>query len=255
MNSNRVYHLEPQLAENRRFWAGWSGSDPDADLAIYRAGIPHQIFNGVLRVRQWSLDEAVAETKRQLAGLPWVWWVGEDSDAGVADRLRGMGAEQTSSMPVMAADLAQTAQRTPLPDGLTIVHVSERSTMPDFVSAYATSFALPADSIDMLIEHELKDIAGGRKIVRLAAVLDQRMVGTAMITLGPAVAGLFCVKTDPAHRRRGIGNALTLAALHIAREAGQSIVTLQATPAGKPLYERLGFTTVSHYRLFTFPAG
>lgn len=47
--------------------------------------------------------------------------------------------------------------------------------------------------------------------------------------------------------------ALTLDALRIAREAGRRVVTLQASSQGEPVYRRIGFETVSRYRLFTLP--
>ncbi|TFV29680.1 GNAT family N-acetyltransferase [Streptomyces sp. T1317-0309] len=57
-----------------------------------------------------------------------------------------------------------------------------------------------------------------------------------------------------AHRRRGIGGALTAAALQVGRERGMRLAALVASPAGEPLYRRFGFTTVSEYRIFTVPA-
>src|SRR5262245_12065142 len=46
----------------------------------------------------------------------------------------------------------------------------------------------------------------------------------------------------PDFRRRGAGSALMHAALEYARGLGVATVKLDATPAGRPLYEALGFT-------------
>ncbi len=49
------------------------------------------------------------------------------------------------------------------------------------------------------------------------------------------------VATPPAHRGRGIASWLMQRALEQARDAGKTTASLQATRAGAPLYERLGF--------------
>lgn len=73
-----------------------------------------------------------------------------------------------------------------------------------------------------------------------------------MVSLSADVAALYCIATDGEYRRRGVATALTLEALRVAREAGLDVATLQASAAGRPVYEHIGFTTVSHYRLFQF---
>ncbi|GAB3934211.1 hypothetical protein GCM10027614_06820 [Micromonospora vulcania] len=105
-----------------------------------------------------------------------------------------------------------------------------------------------------MVERELDYLAREPEVVRLAGIVDGRTVATATVSLNSDVAGVFCVATDSGHRRRGIGTALTVAALRLARMAGHRVATLQASGAGRPVYERIGFETVSHYRLFRFPS-
>jgi GNAT superfamily N-acetyltransferase len=244
-----IHDLEPQLTANRRFWTGWADADPDVELPIYRSDLPHPLFNGVMRVRDVPLDEAVAEARRQLTGSSWSWWVGDDSDEGVADYLLAHGARQTTHMPIMAADLTKVADL-PVPDGLTIRHVTDRPGMRDLVTAYVGPLGIPVDGLDKLIEAELDYLSRDQEVIHLAGVLDGRTVGTAVVSLGAEVAALYCIATDGDYRRRGIATALTLEALWFAREAGLEVATLQASALGQPVYERIGFTTVSHYRLF-----
>jgi GNAT superfamily N-acetyltransferase len=91
-------------------------------------------------------------------------------------------------------------------------------------------------------------------VVRLAAVLDGRIVGTTVVIAAHGVAGIFLVHVAETHRRRGVGGTLTAAALRVGRERGMSFAALAASPAGEPLYRRFGFAAVSEYRLFTLPA-
>jgi GNAT superfamily N-acetyltransferase len=70
-----------------------------------------------------------------------------------------------------------------------------------------------------------------------------RLIGTVTTTTyGRELAWIGMMIVDPAFRRRGIGEALMRRALDHLDGLGVPTVKLDATPAGKPLYERLGFT-------------
>ncbi len=90
--------------------------------------------------------------------------------------------------------------------------------------------------------------ADWRRLLRLApagcfaARVAGRLVGTVTTTIydrGLAWIGMMIV--HPSARGRGIGLALMTRALEHLDAAGVSCVKLDATPAGQPLYERLGF--------------
>jgi ribosomal protein S18 acetylase RimI-like enzyme len=65
----------------------------------------------------------------------------------------------------------------------------------------------------------------------------------AAIDLGSDVSVQW-VATDPDHRRRGLGTRVMRRLLADARGRGARTASLQASPDGLPLYERLGFTRV-----------
>jgi GNAT superfamily N-acetyltransferase len=70
-----------------------------------------------------------------------------------------------------------------------------------------------------------------------------RLIGTVTTTTyGGAVAWIGMMIVQPDFRRRGVGAALMRAALDYARGLGVATLKLDATPAGRPLYEALGFT-------------
>ncbi len=54
-------------------------------------------------------------------------------------------------------------------------------------------------------------------------------------------AFLINIYTRPAYRRQGIGMEILDRLVQAAREAGAGLVTLEATAAGRPLYEKYGF--------------
>jgi ribosomal protein S18 acetylase RimI-like enzyme len=83
--------------------------------------------------------------------------------------------------------------------------------------------------------------------------LDGSPVATATVFLGAGVAGLYFVMTVPEIRRRGIGAAITYGAL---RDASAEYAVLGASPAGRSVYERLGFREYCTIELYEWaPTG
>lgn len=71
---------------------------------------------------------------------------------------------------------------------------------------------------------------------------DGQVVGTTAVTsYGARIAWVGMVLVDEAHRRQGIGQALLTQALAYLAARGVQTVALDSTPAGQPLYARLGF--------------
>jgi GNAT superfamily N-acetyltransferase len=79
------------------------------------------------------------------------------------------------------------------------------------------------------------------------------IVGTGVTTVNGPVAWIGTIWVDPAWRGRGIGKALTQATIDAAEAAGCRALVLVATNAGRPLYERFGFTVQTNYRIVEAP--
>ncbi|MGI5215883.1 GNAT family N-acetyltransferase [Plantactinospora sp. CA-290183] len=241
--------LDLLLAAHRAYLLGWDvGRSASPDLVTYRSDLPHAPLNGVLRVTGHAVPDALAEARHRLDGVPRIWWVGPDSDAETAEALLTLGAVQVAQMPIMAALIDQVAT-TPVPAGL---HLAEATDLPEFVAAYARVSGIAPDSVPAVVDREQAFAADGT-VIRLAGRLDDgRIVGTATAWLSHGLLTLYFVGTQPEHRRRGIGSALTRAALDLARHRGVRTVALTASAAGEPLYHGLGFRTVASFRLLSF---
>jgi GNAT superfamily N-acetyltransferase len=204
-----------------------------------------------MRLRSVSAaGQAVAAAREALTGLPWWWWVGPDSPEATADELRRPGGGQLAVLSVMVRSLDGPAAPVG-PDvgpGLRVEVVGDEDRLAELVRTYRTSMkiALPLEAELVRLESRREDHTD---IVRLAVVLDDRVVGTTAVITAHGVAGIFLVHVAEEHRRRGIGAALTAAALGCGRRRGMHTAALVASPAGEPLYRRLGFTTSCEYRL------
>jgi hypothetical protein len=77
--------------------------------------------------------------------------------------------------------------------------------------------------------------------------VDGRPVSSALAYRSDGVVGIFCVATATDARRRGYGAAATWAA---ALSDPSLPAVLQASPDGLPVYERMGFVTISTFTLW-----
>ena len=83
--------------------------------------------------------------------------------------------------------------------------------------------------------------------------LDKEPVATSLVIADGAVAGIYWVATREGWRRRGLGEALTWAAVRGGAERGCTVASLQASELGRPVYERMGFRLVVEYAHFLAP--
>lgn len=72
---------------------------------------------------------------------------------------------------------------------------------------------------------------------------------------GLELAYIMSIYTAPAWRRRGVGRAITLALVEIARSRGHQLVSLHASDSGRELYATLGFEEGREMRLVLPPHG
>jgi GNAT superfamily N-acetyltransferase len=106
---------------------------------------------------------------------------------------------------------------------------------------------LPWDGAGIAVVHRTLASERPRRVWHLAAWRDGEPVGhaTVNVTTGRlGVAGIYDMGVAERERRRGVGSALTAAALELGRERGCELVTLNATAEGELLYRQLAFRSV-----------
>ena len=81
----------------------------------------------------------------------------------------------------------------------------------------------------------------------LVGTIDGRVVATGLATVSLPVGWIGAIVVAAEERRRGLGRAMTEEICARLRAAGCATLSLEATDAGRPLYERMGFRLVTHY--------
>ncbi len=209
-----------------------------------------------------DVDVAIAEAIGLFGRSPFLWWLGPtDTPADLDERLRAHRVVFLDEIPGMAMDLAELAPaaENPSPAELEIVPVLDREQLAAFHSVLTRGF--PEDFEDAgatatimagtaSVAGEIGYLEPHGPPTRWLGSVDGRPVATARLHTAAGVAGIYTVITVEDARRRGYGEAMTRVALHAARDAGLRIATLQASDAGRGIYERIGFREVCRFRLF-----
>lgn len=231
---------------------------PADDALVILSEIDHPLCNGVVSPR---LDPAraagrVDELLELLDGHGrlYQWWIGPlSASSAVEGRLLERGLER-SEEPGMHLDLARV-DLAPAPTDAEITSITagattERTTATELIGE---AFGV-APALVPLFEDVLFSVDGVRLEVVLARV-EGRPVGTGAVAIDGRVAGLYNIAVTEGARNGGIGRALTLHLLALARAHGCTDAVLHASELGLPVYERIGFETVTVVRSYTRPSG
>jgi GNAT superfamily N-acetyltransferase len=86
----------------------------------------------------------------------------------------------------------------------------------------------------------------------LVGYVERLPVATATLFFTGETVGLYFVATAPAWRRRGLGAAITAAALEMARQREAHWAVLFASSMGYSVYRRVGFSDLANVGIYTW---
>jgi len=197
------------------------------------------------RFSREDADRRVGEilTHFVLRGLPLSWHVGPSTGPReLGTLLIDRGLTRLEDEVGMAQDLRSFREDAPPPSGLVIEPVAEKRALRSWVEVVAAGFGFP-DTVASLIFELHRGIGSSEHSPwRLyLGLMDGEPVGTSRLFVSTGVAGVYHVATLPEKRKRGIGTAMTRAALREARSLGCDIAVLRAAQVGLGIYRKLGF--------------
>ena len=252
--------IEANVVETASLFGRLPGTelrDGDPNLRLYvTAGVPFPLFNHVYltRLPQEDIEGRIGEVRRYYAArrLPFMWSVGPFSRPGdLASRLESHGLKRAEELSGMAADLQALDESPPPPPGLTVERVADAEVLREYVGVARAGFGMPGFATEPLFEAcRALGLAEENPFGHYVGRLGGEALATASLSLAAGIAGVFNVATLPGARRRGLGTALTLAALRDARGRGYRVGILQSSAAALGVYRRLGFGRYSTYSVY-----
>lgn len=255
----RPYRADDALAavldNQAEYWlyrariAGWAHGTQDG-ITWYRSGQPSAERNAIVRAHIPSggdLGAMIAAARKRVSphGQPWTWW---DPPPAIERLLPAARLFLNSRDMGMAADLARAPGSDAAPEALSIEHVRDDAGALEWRLAFHAANERPVEA-PATPDQEAAMLRGfapagydeGEPLRLYLARLAGVPVAVSQLFVGAGVAGVYCVATLPQARRRGIGAAVTYAALADARALGYNMAVLGASELGEPVYRRLGF--------------
>lgn len=232
----------------------------DDGISIGISGVPVADFNGVYRTRlDPSLPDAAVDTRvasvvayLRSRAVPFGWWVmPTDRPGDLRARLAAHGFVPDGERPAMAIDLGQLGAPLQTPTDGAIEEVVDADGLREHTRLVAIGFGMPPE-LETAFREVMQELPyGPGTSMRFFLVRDGgQAIGTSLLMVAGGAAGIFNVITAPEARGRGVGAAVTSAALRAAREAGQRIAILESSRMGYNVYRRLGFEEyckIGHY--------
>jgi ribosomal protein S18 acetylase RimI-like enzyme len=151
----------------------------------------------------------------------------------------------------MALDLERWVPDDEPPAGVTIAPVVDAEGLDRWRDVQQRGLALDDVGTEAwFTAHRRPGFAPDLPLRNWVASLDGEPVAAAALFVGAGVAGIYNVCTVPEARGRGIGRAVTAAALDDAVDRGLRLAVLGSSDMGYPVYRRLGFRDVSRLRSY-----
>lgn len=225
----------------------------DSGAVMLSSRVPVALFNPTFVSGRVEDPEAAVATigdfYRRIE-MPFVVYFRDSVTPGLAETCIKAGWIEHFQPPVMVMDPIVSAPAPPA--GLEIQVGVGPEDVPAYLAVLAEAFEAPLELMEQAFGPAM---AGLPSFTAVLGHLDGVPVSTSGLFLVDGIAGIYNVATLPSARGKGVGAALTWAAVAAGAEAGATAAILQSSELGQPVYSRMGFSTPARYRQFEGPAG
>jgi len=252
--------VDANLVEYGRFMAratpGGQATEEAGALLVAGATASPAIVNSAFMARS-SVDPAAmlpaASTFFRTRAHGYGIWTRDDADAALEAALPAAGFVLVTDMPLMVLD-DQPPER-PAPAGVIVLPVTDEAGAEDFRLVALDGFAEDEEERSA-VESKFTAAAGllAPEVASAVAYVDGRPVAAAMSFTAVGCARISWVGTLPEHRRRGLGAAVTRAAIRGGFDRGARFSALESSALGAPVYRALGFREIGRNRIWSLPS-
>jgi GNAT superfamily N-acetyltransferase len=231
------------------FWADFSRrpggeSGVDGGAVWWRSGVRFVTYNGVAGVAA-DLDATLARVRRW--GLPARWTVSSASaPEWYEEALEKRGLKLYDEWPGMVARIAAL----PEPDlgDRTFEVVRTVAQSEEWTDVMCDAFDVPAETAGFMRKAHAWPHMHDAGLLYLLVRIAGEAVATGLLRSAAGAAGIYGITVRRKFQRRGLGTLATLLTVQEGARRGATIAILQATKAGVPVYEKLGFQAITSFR-------
>jgi len=144
--------------------------------------------------------------------------------------------------------IKKTLEEKPLPDGVTLKHVTTKAMVNDYAGVVALSFTtlgMPEEASRSIFSNP--DTFLVPHIYAVVAYKDNKPASCAFALLSHGIAGIYYVGTVETARGMGLAEHCVRVVGNAAFKFGARFVILQASPYGEPVYKRMGYQESTRY--------
>lgn len=258
MNRDELLHLSDlNLAESLREISRW-GTNTDIaeqDDGLFVCGAStFPALNFVIRTTRQSqtppdllisqAKEFFAKRKRSFTII-----VRTHIDQDLLDKCEELKLTRISNTPGMFIKKALVEK--PLPDGVTLKHVVNKSMVNDFAEVVAQSYVslgMPEEAGRSVFSNPNAFLVP--HLYAVVAYKDNKPASCAFALLSHGIGGIYYVGTVESARGIGLAEQCVRAVGNTAFKFGARCVILQASIYGEPVYKRMGYQEFTRYPWF-----
>ncbi|MGN6185499.1 MAG: GNAT family N-acetyltransferase [Thermoanaerobaculia bacterium] len=213
------------------------------------SGIPVPFFNGIATTNLSDASDIDRMTERfRKRQTPFRWWLTPSTQPhDLEAQLIARGFHHTYDANGMVADYANVSF-----DGIDRFDIRRIDNAREFdawIDVFIETFSIPVEQAA-----SWRDVYGyfgfDRDWAHYVGFIDNQPVTMSSLLLANDLAGIYCVGTISKARGRGIGRAVTLAAMKEGRDRGATKSVLQSSEMGYGVYKAIGFEDVCSLRLY-----
>ena len=216
------------------------------------SGTPVSVLNAVISTtRKPDIAELSAfAASYSNDGLPWsIQLRANPVPSVIAQVAANRGLTKSFILPFMIKHLeADDTNATPLDK------ISVRRVPAEDHDTYNSALAAGYEAPDQVFRgFSAPNVLSAKGMTAYLVEEDGTPVATSFGVLANGHVGVFNISTRPAYRRRGYARAATTAVLRDAYTQGARTAFLHCTPAGRGVYESLGFATCEEWQVYAAP--
>jgi GNAT superfamily N-acetyltransferase len=214
------------------------------DAIIKITKIQDDTFNIVLNARftNENADDKIKEIINlfKKSKLPFSWWVGQnDSPADLKEKLIFNGFTPKEYDYGMYMKLKTYTPKKI--ETINVKQVSNAEEMKEFDNVHVKSFGSP-NAYDLLLKYVPPYAYKDKSPYRFyTGYSNNKAVTTGVLVFHAGVVGIYYIVTLPEERRKGYATKMMHYLLDMAHKENQNTIILQASEAGKKVYEKIGF--------------
>jgi GNAT superfamily N-acetyltransferase len=241
-------------AAARRAFLGLFGSidgaqawlEPGALLGV--SGGPTADFNTAL-IDSGADDALLGEFVDRLkkVGMPAAFMFSSACAARLGPIAKGLGLAEGENAPLMALTVTSSIAQ---PAGFAVERVDDARALAVVADLVADAFEMDRPWVGRTFCAPA--LLDSRAFDFFVASKDGEPYSAVATSAEGAIVGIWSMATPENRRRQGAGRAALLAAIEHHSRLGATTFYLIATPAGKPLYDSVGFTTVEEFPIWVY---